>query len=153
LLFLLPFCSKSQQKFDKADFYNVMDTGKTATVKKEADLIRSSDIKNKIGYEGALTMKMADLAKRPKKKLDLFIAGRKLLETALISDYQNAEFHFLRLTVEEHAPKMLKYHGDIERDKTIIQKSFKGLSPAVQHAILDYCKQSQVLHVADLQVQ
>ena len=107
----------------------------------------------KMGYTGALLMKEADLVKRPKRKLDLFIAGRKLLETALLTDYENTEFHFLRLTVQEHAPRVVRYHSDIERDKSFIIANFKNLSPVVQKAILDYCRESKVLHVGDLQVQ
>jgi len=153
LVFYFPYCCVAQQKFEKAGFYNIMDTGKVQSVDKELELIKASDTRNKIGYEGALLMKKADLAARPKKKLDLFMSGRKLIETALLIDNENVEFHFLRLTIEEHAPKIVRYHGDIEKDKTIIKTKFKDLSPVVQHAILDYCRQSKVLHADDLQVQ
>jgi hypothetical protein len=153
LLLYVPVKGLCQQKFDKAGFYDIMDNGDMASVEKEADLVKAADIKNKSGYQGALVMKMADLAKRPKRKLDLFIAGRKLMEIGLLEDNQNAEFHFLRLTIQEHAPKILKYHGDIERDKIAVQKSFKDLSPVVQHAILEYCKQSKVLHAEELEGQ
>ena len=122
-------------------------------VDQEIALVRQSDLKNKIGYEGALLMKKADLASRPKKKLDLFIAGRKLIETALLADNGNTEFHFLRLTIEEHAPKVVKYHGDIEKDRAFIVKHFKEQPPVVQKAILDYSKESKVLHPEDLQTQ
>jgi hypothetical protein len=153
LFFYFPYCCVAQQKFEKAGFYNIMDTGKMQSVDNELELVKTSDIRNKIGYQGALLMKKADLAARPKKKLDLFIAGRKLIETALLVDNENVEFHFLRLTIEEHAPKIVKYHNDIQKDKTIIINKFKVLSPVVQHAILDYCRQSKVLHVDELQVQ
>ena len=130
-----------------------MDRGDKKAVEDELTLLKGSDVKGKMGYTGALLMKEADLVKRPKHKLDLFLAGRKLLETALLTDFENTEFHFLRLTVEEHAPKVVRYHSDIERDKTFIIAKYKGLSPVVQKAILDYCKESKVLHVEDLQVQ
>jgi len=130
-----------------------MDKGDNDAIDKEIDILKTSDTRSKLGYEGALLMKKADLAKRPKRKLDLFIAGRKLLETALLTDFENTEFHFLRLTVQEHAPKIVRYHNDIERDKTFIISKFKEQSPVVQKAILDYCKESKVLHVGDLQVQ
>lgn len=130
-----------------------MDKGDIKAVDNELALLKGSEVKGKIGYTGALLMKEADLAKRPKRKLDLFIAGRKLMETALLTDFENTEFHFLRLTVEEHAPKIVRYHSDIQRDKTFIVANFKGLPPVVQKAILDYCRESKVLHVEDLQVQ
>jgi len=153
ILFCLPRFCFAQQQFEKADFYRIMDKGDMKAVDDELALLKNTEVKGKMGYNGALLMKEADLARRPKRKLDLFIAGRKLMETALLTDYENTEFHFLRLTVEEHAPKIVRYHSDIERDRSFIVAKFKDLSPVVQKAILDYCKESNVLHVEDLQVQ
>jgi hypothetical protein len=115
----------------------------------EIIIVNSSLINNKEGYEGVLLMKKAGLVSRPKKKLDLFKEGRIKLETAILADNNNTEFHFLRLAIEEHAPKIVKYHADIETDKQIVVKNYKNLSQPVQHAILDYCKKSQVLHTED----
>jgi len=67
----------------------------------------------------------------------------------LLDDNDNIEFHFLRLTIEEHAPKIVRYHSDINMDKAIVQKNFKNLSPVVQKAILDYCKNSKILRTED----
>jgi hypothetical protein len=152
MLFCLPPACFAQQQFEKVDFYKIMDKGDVKAVEDELALLKSCEVKGKMGYTGALLMKEADLVKRPKRKLDLFIAGRKLMETALLADFENTEFHFLRLTVEEHAPKIVRYHSDIERDKAFIISKFKDQSPVVQRAILDYCKQSKVLHAEDLQV-
>jgi len=129
------------QKFEKAAFYDVMASGDIAAIDNELDVV-----KGKEGYEGALLMRKAGLVKKPKEKLALFKAGRIKLETALLADNENTEFHFLRLAIEEHAPKIVKYRKDIEKDKELVIKNFKNLSPAVQHAILDYCKNSKVLH-------
>jgi hypothetical protein len=153
MLFCLPPLCFAQQQFNKADFYKIIDKGDKKTVEGELALLKRSEVKGKMGYTGALLMKEADLVKRPKRKLDLFLAGRKLLETALLTDYENTEFHFLRLAVQEHAPKIVRYHSDIGRDKSFIIENFKGLSPVVQKAILDYCKESKVLYTTDLQVQ
>jgi hypothetical protein len=129
------------QKFDKAAFYDAMASGDLTAIDKELDVVKGKD-----GYEGALLMRKAGLVKKPKEKLALFKAGRIKLETALLADNENTEFHFLRLAIEEHAPKIVKYRKDIEKDKDLVIKNFKNLSPAVQHAILDYCKNSKVLH-------
>jgi len=66
-----------------------------------------------------------------------------------MADNDNTEYHFLRLAIEENAPKIVKYHADIENDKLFVQKNFKNLPRSVQHAILDYCKKSKVLHTED----
>lgn len=153
MFFCLPPVCFAQQQFEKAEFYKIMDKGDKKAVEDELALLKGAEVKGKMGYTGALLMKEADLVKRPKRKLDLFLAGRKLLETALLTDYENTEFHFLRLTVEEHAPKVVRYHSDIDRDRSFIVAKFKDLPPVVQKAILDYCKESKVLHTGDLQLQ
>jgi hypothetical protein len=132
---------KSIQKFDKAAFYDVMASGDISAINNELDVV-----KDRGGYEGALLMRKAGLVKKPKDKLAFFKAGRIKLETALLADNENVEFHFLRLAIEEHAPKIVRYRKDINNDKALVIKKFKNLSPAVQHAILDYCKNSKVLH-------
>ena len=138
-----------QQKFEKAEFYSIMKSGDMAAVDNEIAALNDAPAKEKDGYTGALLMKKAGLLKKPKDRLKFFKDGRIKLETALMSDNENTEFHFLRLAIEEHAPKIVKYHDDIEKDKALVIKNFKNLSPAVQRAILDYCSNSKVLHRED----
>jgi len=142
--------SFAQQKFEKSVFYDVMATGDIEAVSNEMNIVEDASINNKEGYVGALLMKKAGFAAPAKKKLKLFKEGRMMLETALLADNANTEFHFLRLAVEENAPKIVKYHADIAKDKLFVQMNFKNLSLSVQHAILDYCKRSKVLHAEDL---
>jgi len=139
----------SAQQFEKAAFYKVMDSGDLSAINAQIEVVKASESNNKIGYEGALLMRKADKVTLPSQKLKYFKAGRIKLETALLSDADNTEYHFLRLAIEEHAPKIVKYHNDIEQDKAIVQKNFKNLSQSVQHAIIDYCKNSKVLHAED----
>lgn len=143
--------SIAQQKlrFDKEEFYNVMSTGDVDAIDNELVVVTGYATTNKEGYEGALLLKKADLIRGARKKLDLFKAGRIKLETAINNNPDNVEDHFLRLAIEEHAPKIVKYHSDIEADKAIVKREFKNLLPIVQHAILDYCKKSKVLHTED----
>ncbi|GAC1301175.1 MAG: hypothetical protein NVSMB24_03500 [Mucilaginibacter sp.] len=140
----------SVQKFDKSGFYSVMASGDIDAVNKELDIVSQASITDKQGYEGALLMRKAGLVKKPKDKLSFFKAGRIKLETALLADNENIEFHFLRLAIEEHAPKIVKYKKDISGDKLLVVKHFKSLAPSVQHAILDYCRNSKVLSKEDL---
>ena len=157
LVFALFFCAMAglakgktlQQKFDKAEFYEVMKSANLETVNNELEAVKDAPEKDREGYEGALLMKKAGLLKKPKARLSFFKQGRIKLETAISADYDNTEFHFLRLAIEEHAPRIVKYHSDIEKDKVIVIKNYKNLSPAVRHAILDYCENSKVLHKED----
>jgi hypothetical protein len=141
--------AQQRLRFDKEEFYNVMANGDVNAINDELIVVTGYATTNKEGYEGALLLKKAGLISGPRKKLDLFKAGRIKLETALVNNPDNVENHFLRLAIEEHAPKIVKYHADIEADKAIVKREFKNLSPIVQHAILDYCKKSKVLHAED----
>jgi hypothetical protein len=140
----------SQQKLDKAAFYAVMDGGNLDEVNKEIDIVAASSSPEKDGFTGALLMRKAGLMKLPAQKLKFFKAGRIKFDTAVSSDKDNVEYHFLRLAIQEHAPKIVKYNRDIEADKKIIITAYKNLSPVVQHAIMDYTKNSKALHATDL---
>ncbi|MDO3640829.1 hypothetical protein [Mucilaginibacter sp. L3T2-6] len=139
------------QQFEKSIFYKVMDTGDLAAIDAQIDIVKASSQKYKDGYEGALLMRKADKLAVPLQKLKYFKQGRIKFETALMADPDNTEYHFLRLAIQEHAPKIVKYHSDIEKDKAIVKKNFKDQPQSVQHAILDYCKNSKVLHAEDFQ--
>lgn len=141
--------SNAQQKFEKSVFYNVMASGDLEAINNEINIVQDASLKNREGYNGALLMRKAGLVKKPKEKLKLFKEGRIKMETAILADGENTEFHFLRLAIEEHAPRIVKYRADIENDKLFIQKNFKSLSHVVQDAILDYCKHSKVLRADD----
>jgi hypothetical protein len=95
-------------------------------------------------------MRKAGLVKRPAEKLKFFKAGRIKFDTAIAADKDNVEFHFLRFAIQEHAPKIVKYRTDLEADKQIVLKAYKNLSPVIQHAIVDYTKNSKLLHAQDL---
>lgn len=137
-------------RFERAEFYRVMKSGGLDEVNNEFATIKLAPEKERDGFEGALLIKKAGLMKKPKDRLGFFKQGRIKLETALLADPDNAEFHFLRLTIEEHAPKIVKYHSDIQKDKEVVIANFKNLSPALRHAILDYCENSKVLHKEEL---
>ena len=152
LLLLTCFAGRAalQHKLDKEAYYKVMSSGNLDEINNELEVVKATTINDKEGYEGALLMRKAGLMSRPKDKLANFKQGRIKLETALLNHDENTELHFLRLTIEEHAPKIVKYRSDIQKDKGIIVRSFKNLSPEVQHAILDYSKTSKVLTADEL---
>jgi hypothetical protein len=137
------------QNFDKPAFYAVMAGGKMKEIDKELILLNSVSIGEKDAYEGALMMRKSGLVKIPAEKLRLFKKGRIKLETALLNDSSNCEFHFLRLTIQEHVPPVVKYRAELETDKQFIIKSFKNLLPVIQQVIIDYSKNSRILNPHD----
>ena len=90
-------------------------------------------------------MKKASFGGSPATKLKLFKQGRKLLEASIKEDPDNAEYRFLRLIIQEHAPGVLGYKYDLEKDSEYIRKSYKSLPDELQHTIADYSKKSKAL--------
>ena len=148
LLFLLVpglFIQARAQAFDKAVFYKVMENGNTDDVDKQLKIIEATPNINKEAYSGALLMKKAGLIKGASKKLNVFKTGRTKLEAAIEKEKDNGEWYFLRLIIQENAPKILNYKSDKKNDAALIQHSFKKLSPEVQSAVMDYRKHSDTL--------
>lgn len=147
----LLFCALSMKAsthhsgFDKGAFYGALAANDMNSINAQLNMIKTSSINEKEAYEGALLMKKAGLIKKPAEKLSLFKAGRLKLESAIKKDKENAEFSFLRLIIQEHAPKIVEYNNNIPADVSTIRTNFKTLSPVVQQAIQDYTKKSKAL--------
>jgi len=134
------------QTFDKAGFYSVMASGKLETINAELSVLEASAVKEKEAYEGALLMRKAGLLSRPKEKLATFKSGYIKMESSMERDSGNIEYHFLRLMIQEHAPRVVHYDKDQEKDSQDIIRSFPSLSPLLQNAIRNYCPHSKLLH-------
>ena len=149
LLFLLSVITvqgNSQKAgFDKSAFYNIMAANDLDQINTQLSILKNSLISEKEAYEGALLMKKAGLVTKAKEKLSLFKAGRLKLEASIKKDIGNTEFVFLRLIIQEHAPKIVEYRNDIENDIAAIRSNYKTLPQVVQQAINDYSKKSKVL--------
>lgn len=131
--------------FDKSAFYTAMASNSMEVINDQLAVIKSSSINEKEAYEGALLMKKAGLVTKAKEKISLFKAGRLKLEAAIKKDKGNAEFSFLRLIIQEHAPTIVEYRDNINKDVSTIRSNYKTLHPVVQQAITDYSKKSKVL--------
>lgn len=137
------------QKFEKSAFYQAMASGTLDDINRELNAVASAPAGERDAYEGILLMRKGGLLKKPKDKLQSFKSGRIKFQTAFMADSNNTEFRFLRLGIQEHAPKIVKYRSNINADKAYIKEHFKALSPVVQHAVLEYSKTSKVIHPED----
>ena len=147
VLFSMVSVKASTQKagFDRSAFYSAMAANDLESVNSQLAIVRTASINEKEAYEGALLMKKAGLVSKAKEKLSLFKAGRSKLEASIKKDNTNTEYIFLRLIIQEHAPKAVNYRNNIETDIAAIKSNFKSLPPVVQQAINDYSKKSKVL--------
>ena len=132
--------------FDKSAFYSALAANNLDAVNAQLSIIKTASITEKDAYEGALLMKKAGMITKAKEKLSLFKAGRLKLEASIKKDKGNAEFNFLRLIIQEHAPKLVDYRNDLANDISAIRSNYKTLPPVVQQAISDYSKKSKVLN-------
>ena len=132
--------------FDKSAFYSAMAANNLDAINNQLNIVKLATISEKEAYEGALFMKKAGLVTKAKEKLSLFRAGRLKLEASIKKDNGNTEFNFLRLIIQEHAPKIVEYRNDIENDIAVIRSNYKTLPQVVQQAINDYSKNSKVLN-------
>ena len=133
------------QTFDRQQFYGIIKSGSAESIDNELALLSDGTIIERNAYIGTLLMKKASLVSLPKDKLNLFKEGRIKLETAMKSDSSNAEYHFLRLIIEEHAPKIVKYKSQLAADARYVEQHFRKLPVVVQRAVLDYSKTSTIL--------
>ena len=135
--------------FDTGTFYAAMAGSSLQEVNIILTSIKDAAFAEKEAYEGALLMKKAGLVSKPKDKLSNFKLGRTKLEAAIKNDPGNIEYHFLRLIIQEHVPKIVNYRADLKADAELIRKSLKKLSPPVKQAVKDFSKNSKFLKAGD----
>jgi hypothetical protein len=138
----------SQNKsFDNSAFYKVLKSGNAAEIDDQIKIVRESLIPEKEAYEGTLLMKRSELLDKAKDRLSMFRTGSSKLESSILKDRDNTEYRFLRLMIQEHAPRVVRYRKELEEDNKLIKKKFNSLSPFLQQIIIDYCKNSKVLKI------
>ena len=134
----------------KPDVYDALKSESVKKIDKAlADLDKANADVTTNAYRGTLLMKKADFEKGPKNKLDTFKEGKELLEDAIGQDASNVEYRFLRLMIQENAPKVLNYNDKIEEDKSVIIDNYKTLDAGLKKHIQNYVPRSSVLNKTD----
>ena len=132
--------------FSKTEFFKVISSNDAAGVTKMIDKIqKANESTDQMAYLGTLKMKKAEYLKTPKDKLAVFKEGKGLLEMAITKNNKNAEYRFLRLIIQENAPKVLKYNTNIKEDAKFISSGYLSFSTEVKTAVLNYSKTSASL--------
>ncbi len=133
--------------FTQPDYsvYQILASGKQEPIQKGIEKYeqqKKSDYRD--AYLGSLYMQSAQFEKTPKDKLSIFKKGRLLLEE-VIAKNNLAEFRFLRLIIQENAPKILKYNEQIKTDASFIKSNFNSLENPLKEVIRNYSKTSKSL--------
>ena len=124
-----------------------MKSGNAEEIDAQLKIVRESLIPEKEAYEGTLLMKRSELLDKAKDRLSMFKTGSSKLESSILKDSDNTEYRFLRLIIQEHAPRVVRYRKELEEDSKLIKKKFNSLSAFLQQIIIDYCKNSKVLKI------
>jgi hypothetical protein len=138
----------AQTSLDKTKFYAVISSKNLTEINAELNIISQTPTHSE-PHEGALLMKKAGLLTEAKTKLKTFKTGHTKLESAIAKDSTNAELRFLRLIIQENAPKIVNYSSEIKKDASYLRENYKNLAPEVRKALLDYCQTSKVLKRED----
>jgi len=100
-------------------------------------------------YKGALYARKAGLVKTLAERLELFKKGRLLIEQEISRDPNNAEFRFIRLIIQEHAPKAVRYQNNITEDAELVISKFDLLSNELKTEVIKYSRTSQFLSIPE----
>ena len=132
--------------FSKSEYFKVIQGKDAKAIQKLITSIEQSSASfDRTAYLGALTMKSANFKDTPKEKLEVFKKGKDLLEKAITANKKNIEYRFLRLMIQENAPKIIKYSSNIKEDATWIKEHYTNCSSEIIQAIKNYAAQSVVL--------
>jgi hypothetical protein len=136
---------------NSSTFYKAFGSDSVTTIDhalRELEQMRQSTTTN--AYKGGLKMKKSSYMQGVTKKLSLFKEGRQLLEQSIQLYPNNPEFRFIRLTIQENAPKILKYNKNTIEDKKIVIAGYKKMGSSTRAYIKDYARSSKLLQVSEL---
>jgi hypothetical protein len=152
ILSLFILCIAVQVKaIDKKHYYHALASGSEPLIDEVLLLLKKEKQSSAtFAYQGAMLMKKAGFVKGVKGKVDTFKKGAALLEKEIQQNGNNTEYRFLRLTVQEHAPGILKYNKDIEEDKKVILNNYSKLDSTLKEVITNYAQDSKILSGAEL---
>lgn len=121
------------------------DASITNTLVEKLSSISQDEAIELYGYKGAVLTLKANHAKAIKDKKGFFKEGVSILEAAIASEPDNIELRFIRLSVQENAPKIVKYNDAINADKDFILDHFSGIKDnSLKNLIRKYVQDSKV---------
>jgi len=129
------------------------DEGITKKLFDELSFVTNKENAVLIGYKGASYTLMAKYTPKVKEKKEFFKTGIELMEYAIAKEPDNIELRFLRLTVQENAPKFLKYQTRLKEDKKFILDNYQTtVQKEVRRLIKNYALRSVIFNSAEKQL-
>lgn len=103
----------------------------------------ATDDKTLLAYKGASITMIAKFKKKVSDKISAFKEGSKLIELAVATEPNNIEIRFIRLSVQENVPAIVKYKKNISEDKVFILKQYKEQSATLKEYLKSFILQSK----------
>lgn len=134
----------------KTEFYKAFAGDSEEEMDRVLAKLQSSANGSKVrAYQGALLMKKSSFAKGVKAKVNTFKKGAKLLEKEIDGAPGNAEYRFLRLCIQEHAPGILGYNKDLSEDAKVVVEGYSKMDSELKKVVRDYASGSKELKLTD----
>lgn len=134
-----------QSGIDRNSFFNAMSSNSVRLMDAQLSALKNQSGRDKEAFEGAMLMRKSGTLTVPAKKLAMFKQGHKKLEGAIGSNPGNIEYRFLRLMVQENAPRSLGYYKNIDQDSKWVKDNYKSLSAPIQQSVMSYSRKSKAL--------
>jgi len=150
-ILLFVFSTAVGRDVEKTEFYKAFSS--TSEVSIDAMLTKlGTETESSLthAYQGALYMKKAEFVKGVGGKVKTFKKGAHLLENEIKKNPDNAEYRFLRLAIQEHAPKILHYDKNLDEDKTAVTNGFTKFNASLKSVVTNYAKDSKILKESSL---
>lgn len=96
-----------------------------------------------IAYKGASITVVAKFQKKAGDKIRKFKEGAKFIEQSILNDPNNIEIRFIRLSVQENVPGIVKYKMNIKEDKTFLLTHYNEQSSSLKEYLKDFILQSK----------
>jgi hypothetical protein len=113
--------------------------------------IDKEDNKTLYAYKGASITLLARYKKAVSEKSKSFKEGAKMVELAVASEPNNIEIRLIRLSIQEKAPKILKYNANKKEDKNFILDHYKEQSGSLKEFAKNFIQQSKSFSTAEKQ--
>ena len=111
----------------------------TITLYNKLQSVTAKDGNVLTAYKGASISMKARFEKGAKTKSKVFKEGITLVEMAIKNEPNNIEIRFVRLTIQQNAPKILKYKKNIDEDKEFILSNYNKItSSKLKKYLSDY---------------
>lgn len=148
VLAVILFCLFINTTQAQVEFYNTLKSNELVQIEKQIGVLElKKETSQTNAYLGALYMKKSNYLKDVKIKIASFKKGNNLLENEIEKNPKNLEYRFLRLAIQENAPKILKYNINIEEDAKFINENFNNSSASLIKIITIYASSSSALYV------